>query len=240
MQRLRGPGGCVLAVVGDVEPAEFIAEAKRLLGGLKGQAAPVKVTPLSAPAKPRLSKIDEPQAKQSQILLGFVAPGLASPQRWPLELADAVLGGMGGRLFEDLRDKRSLAYAVQPFYSPSKGGGIFGVYMGVGPGKEPAALAGIGEHLGRLHAQAPSPKEMARAKAYFLGGYAVGLQRYGAQAAAMADGELNGLGWLSYTQVPDKIKAVTAEQVLAAVRKYLNPEHRAELIAGPPAPLRAK
>ena len=76
---------------------------------------------------------------------------------------------------------------------------------------------------------------MARAKAYFLGGYAIGLQSYGAQATAMADGELNGLGWLSYTQVPAKIKAVTAEQVLAAVRQYLNPEHRAELIAGPPA-----
>ncbi|MCB2192972.1 MAG: insulinase family protein, partial [Deltaproteobacteria bacterium] len=229
MQRMRGPGGCVLAVVGDVDPKEFIAEAKKLLGGLKGHAAQVRVPPLTSPAKPRLETIDEPKARQSQILLGFVAPGLESPQRWPLELADAVLGGMGGRLFGDLRDKRSLAYAVQPFYSPAKGGGIFGIYMGVGPGKEKAALAGIGEHLGRMHAQAPSPKEMARAKAYYLGGYAIGLQSYASQATAMAGGELNGLGWLYYTKVPDKIKAVSAEQVLAAVKKYLNPGHRAEL-----------
>ncbi|MCF8048696.1 MAG: insulinase family protein, partial [Desulfarculaceae bacterium] len=234
MARLRGPGGCVLAVVGDVDPQEFIAEAKRLLGGLKGQAAAVKIAPLTTPAQPKVDKIDEPQAKQSQIMLGFVAPGLESPQRWPLELADAVLGGMGGRLFGDLRDKRSLAYAVQPFYSPAKGGGIFGIYMGVGPGKEQAALAGIGEHLGRMHAQAPSPKEMARAKAYYLGGYAIGLQSYASQASAMAGGELNGLGWLAYTKVPEKIKAVSADEVLATVKQYLNPEHRAELIAGPP------
>ena len=85
-----------------------------------------------------------------------------------------------------------------------------------------------------MQAQAPSPKEMARAKAYYLGGYAIGLQSYASQATAMAGGELNGLGWLAYTQVPDKIKAVSADQVLAAVKKYLNPEHRAELIAGPP------
>ncbi|MBU4565684.1 MAG: insulinase family protein [Desulfarculus sp.] len=234
MGRMRGPGGCVLAVVGDVDPQAFIAEVKSLLGGLKGQAAQVTVPPLTTPAQPKVEKIDEPQAKQSQIMLGFVAPGLESPERWPLELADAVLGGMGGRLFEDLRDKRSLAYAVQPFYSPAKGGGIFGIYMGVGPGKEQAALAGIGLHLGRMQAQAPSPKEMARAKAYYLGGYAIGLQSYASQATAMAGGELNGLGWLYYTKVPEFVKAVSAEQVLATVKKYLNPEHRAELIAGPP------
>ncbi|MFH2125785.1 MAG: pitrilysin family protein, partial [Pseudomonadota bacterium] len=234
MGRMRGPGGCVLAVVGDVDPQAFIAEVKALLGGLKGQAAPVSVPPLTTPPQPKIEKIDEPQAKQSQIMLGFVAPGLESPERWPLELADAVLGGMGGRLFEDLRDKRSLAYAVQPFYSPAKGGGIFGIYMGVGPGKEQAALAGIGEHLGRMRSQAPSPKEMARAKAYYLGGYAIGLQSYASQATAMAGGELNGLGWLYYTKVPEFVKALSAEQVLAAVKKYLNPEHRAELIAGPP------
>lgn len=240
MERLRGPGGCVLAVVGDVDPAELTAEVKRLLGGLKGQAAAVKVAPLAPPAQPRVETAPDPQAKQSQIILGFVAPGLASPQRWPLELADTVLGGMGGRLFEDLRDKRSLAYAVQPFYSPALGGGVFGIYMGVGPGKEQAALAGIGQHLGRLRAQAPSPAEMARAKAYFLGSYAIGLQSYGAQASALASGELNGLGWLHYTQVPELIQAVSAEQVLAAVKQYLNPEHRAELIAGPPPKPEAK
>ena len=234
MAHLRGPGGCVLAVVGDVDPAELTAEVKRLLGGLKGQAAPVRVPPLTPPAQPRVETALDPQAKQSQVLLGFVAPGLASPQRWPLEILDAVLGGMGGRLFGDLRDKRSLAYAVQPFYSPALGGGIFGVYMGVGPGKEQAALAGIGEHLGRMHAQAPTPAEMARAKAYFLGGYAIDLQSYGAQASALASGELNGLGWLHYTKVPALVQAVSPEQVLAAVRQYLNPQHRAELIAGPP------
>ncbi|MBU2519200.1 MAG: insulinase family protein [Proteobacteria bacterium] len=234
MERMRGPGGCVLAVVGDVDPAKFIAEVGRLLGGLKGQAAAVKIAPLVPPAQPRMDKIDDPQAKQSQILLGFVAPGIDSPQRWPLELADAVLGGMGGRLFGDLRDKRSLAYAVQPFYSPAKGGGIFGIYMGVGPGKEQAALAGIGQHLGQLHAKAPSPAEMDRAKAYYLGGYAIGLQSYASQAVALAGGELNGLGWLHYTKVPELVQAVSAEEVLAAVKKYLNPQHRAELIAGPP------
>ena len=235
MASLRGPGGCVLAVVGDVDPEAFIAEVKQRLGGLKGRACKLMVPPVEPPAAPRRETVDEPQARQSQILMGFVAPGLGQAERWPLEVADAVMGGMGGRLFSDLRDKQSLAYAVQPFYSPSLGGGVFGIYMGVGPGKEKAALAGMGGHLAALRDKAPSSKEMARAKAYFLGRFAIGLQSYGAQAMALAGGELNGLGWLHYTTIPAKIKAVKPEQVRAAVDKYLNPEHEALLIAGPPA-----
>jgi zinc protease len=234
MARLRGPGGCVLAVVGDVDPGELIAEAQRLWGGLRGRAAAVKVPPVKPPAAPRRETVSEPQARQSQILMGFVAPGLGSGERWPLELADTVLGGMGGRLFGDLRDKRSLAYTVQPFYSPALGGGVFGIYMGVGPGKEKAALGGISEHLARLRSQAPSPAEMARAKAYYLGRRAIGLQSYGAQAMAMASGELLGLGWLHYTTVPAKIQAVSAGAVKRAVDKYLDPAHEALLISGPP------
>ena len=234
MARLRGPGGCVLAVVGDVDVAEVTAEVGRLLGGLKGKAAALQVPPVMPLAKPSEVTLDEPQARQSQILLGFVAPGLSSPERWPLNLADAVLGGMGGRLFSDLRDKRSLAYAVQPFYSPALGGGVFGFYMGVGPGKEPAALKGLEEHLSALRSSAPTPKEMARAKAYYLGRHAIGLQSYGALATAMAGGELEGLGWLFYTTIPDKVKAVSAQQVEAAVDQYLNPKHQALLVSGPP------
>ncbi|MCF8034279.1 MAG: insulinase family protein [Desulfarculaceae bacterium] len=235
MARIKGPGGCVLAVVGDVDPAEVVAEVKRQLGGLDGKAAAVKVPPIAPPAKPKKETIDEPQARQSQILMGFVAPGVASPERWPLELADAVLGGMGGRLFSDLRDKRSLAYSVQPFYSPGLGGGVFGFYMGVGPGKEPAALGGLGEHLSAMRSQAPAPKEMARAKAYYLGQHAIALQSYAAQAMALTAGELDGMGWLFYTTVPAKVKAVSAAQVEQAVAKYLNPAHQALLIAGPQA-----
>ena len=234
MERMRGPGGCVLAVVGDVDPGELTSEVKRLWGGLKGRAAAVKPPPVKPPAAPRRETVPEPQARQSQILMGFVAPGLGSGERWPLELADTVLGGMGGRLFEDLRDKRSLAYSVQPFYSPTLGGGVFGIYMGVGPGKEKAALAGINQHLARLRSQAPSPAEMARAKAYYLGRRAIGLQSYGAQAMAMASGEILGLGWLHYTTVPAKIQAVSAEAVKRAVDKYLDPAHEALLISGPP------
>ncbi|MCB2228841.1 MAG: insulinase family protein [Desulfarculaceae bacterium] len=240
MARLKGPGGCVLSVVGDVDPKQVKAEVTRLMGKLSGQAAKISVPPVAPPAKPRQELIDEPQARQSQILIGFAAPGVGSGKRWPLELADAVMGGMGGRLFSDLRDKRSLAYSVQPFYSPALGGGVFGFYMGVGPGKEPAALGGLGEHISAMRSAAPSPKEMERAKAYYLGQNAIGLQSYAAQAMAMAGGELNGLGWLFYTQVPAKVKAVSAAQVKAAVDKYLNPAHQTLLIAGPQAKGKAK
>ncbi|RJX29930.1 MAG: insulinase family protein [Desulfarculus sp.] len=232
-KRMRGPGGVVLTVVGDVDPAAVLDQVQRLFGALKGRAAAVEVPPVSPPERPRTDKVAEPGAKQTQIMLGYIAPGLGQPGSYALRLADTILGGMGGRLFADLRDKRSLAYAVQPFYSPSQGVGVFGVYMGVGPGKEPAALAGLAEHLERLRRQPPGAAELQRARAYYLGGAAIGLQTYAAQARALSDGETMGLGYLYYTTVPAKIRAVTAEQVQQAAARYLDPQRQIELTQGP-------
>ncbi|MEW5911782.1 MAG: pitrilysin family protein [Thermodesulfobacteriota bacterium] len=233
--RMRGPGGVVLTVVGDVDPAAVIEQVGRLFGPLQGRAAAVKVPPVNPPESPRVDKVTEAGAKQTQIMLGYICPGLGQPGSYALRLADTILGGMGGRLFADLRDKRSLAYAVQPFYSPSQGVGVFGVYMGVGPGKEPAALKGLAEHLARLRRQPPSQAELERARAYYLGGEAIGLQTYAAQARALSDGETLGLGYLYYTTVPAKIKAVTVHEVQQAAARYLDPQHQIELTQGPPA-----
>lgn len=232
-KRMRGPSGVVLTVVGDVDPAEVKAEVDRLFGGLKGTAAPVTVPPVKAPAKPRTEKVTEAEAKQTQIMLGYIAPGVGQPGEYALDMVRAILGGMGGRLFGDLRDKRSLAYTVQPFYSASKGVGVFGVYMGVGPGKDKAALAGLAEHLQNIRSRPPSPAELKRAKAYFLGREAIGLQTYGALASELSSGETLGLGYLYYTKVPAKIKAVTASQVQQAADKYLDPQHQIEFTQGP-------
>jgi zinc protease len=232
-KRMRGPGGVVLTVVGDVDPAAVRAEVQRLFGGLKGKAAPVTVPPVTPPAKPRTEKVTEAGAKQTQIMLGYIAPGVGQPGEYALDLVRAILGGMGGRLFGDLRDKRSLAYAVQPFYSASKGVGIFGVYMGVGPDKEKAALKGLAEHLQAIRSRPPSPAELKRAKAYFLGREAIGLQTYGALASELSAGETLGLGYLYYTKVPARIKAVSASQVQQAAAKYLDPQHQIEFTQGP-------
>jgi zinc protease len=232
-RRVMGPGGAVLTVVGDINPEEVKLQVERLFGAHKGKVDPARPGPVPPPAAPRNQAITDPKAKQTQIVLGYPGPSATDPGRHALNLISAMLGGMGGRLFSDLRDQRSLAYAVQPFYSSSKDAGVLGVYMAVGPGKVNEAVAGLNQHLDRLRRQPPASGELERAKAYVLGGLAIGLQSYSAQASIMAADELLGLGYDYYLKLPQDIKVVTNDQILKAAKLVLNPSHRVKLTLGP-------
>ena len=232
-RRLMGPGGCVLAVVGDVDPVQVEQLVMKHLGVAQGRAEKPQAGLPKLPAAPRLETFDDPKAKQTQIILGYLAPSADDPRRHALNLQEAILGGMGGELFRDLRDKRSLAYAVQPFYTPGRWGSVFGVYMAVGSGKEKEALAGLQEHLAKAREHKPGAEDLARAKNYLLGGMAIGLQSYAAQAATMAGDELLGLGFQYYKQESKEIEAVNAGQVLEVTRQVLDPNKLTEITQGP-------
>lgn len=231
--RLRGPGGLVLTVVGDVEAEEVARQVNRLFGGLQGRVEAANLPLAAALDAPRQDQIKDAKAQQTQIMLGFIAPAADDPARWPFRVMEAILGGQGGRLFVELRDKRSLAYGVQPFYTPSRRAGAFGVYMGVGPGKEAKALAGLAQQLKRLRQEEPSPEEMERAVGYLLGQEAIGLQSYGAKAMTMAQDELLGLGYDEHQRTAQHLQAVTPALVRQQAAQVLDPQRQALLTLGP-------
>ena len=232
-ERSMGPGGLVLAVVGDVEPEAVKSKVAKLFGKAGGKAARLEIPALQPPEKPRFDAMKDPKAKQVQIILGYPAPANTDPARHAADVLEAVLGGMGGRLFNDLRDQRSLAYSVQPFYSGAQDAGLFGIYMGVGPGKQKEALEGLAGHLARVRKEPPAKAELNRAKSYLVGNLAIGMQSYGAQAAVMADNEYLGLGWDYYRKLPKDLNAVSGKAVQSLADKYLSPESRTELTLGP-------
>ncbi len=231
--RVRGPGGTVLAVVGDVSPELVKKTVMRLWKGQSGQVAALPDLPVKGPGAAMKKVLKDPKARQTQIVIGYTAPGSLDQRRFSAEVLQAVMGGFGGPLFKDLRAKRSLAYVVQPFYFHAPQGGVFGVYMGTGAGKEPQAIEGLRRHLKEAAEKAPSKADLARAKAYLLGEEAIGMQTYSAQASAMASYELLGLGYDFQDKLIQKLQAVTARQVLETARAVINPRRRAMVTLGP-------
>lgn len=232
-KRVKGPKGAVLTVVGDVETDEVKKEVERLFGKAKGAVTPLDPAKVQPVASPRQDALEDKKAKQVQIVLGYLAPDATDPHRHAMEVLSQVLGGMGGRLFLDLREKRSLAYAVSPFYSDARQVGVFGVYMGVGVGKDKEALDGLARQLGMVRQNPPSAEEIKRAKAYILGGLAIGSQAYSAQASIMTMNELLGLGYLYQDKLAADISAVTPRQILDTAKKYLDPKHQVKVTLGP-------
>ena len=227
------PENMVISVAGDVETDGVLGILEKLFGSMEGGG--FREVELSA--EPPLSAVRrsvslEKDKEQAHIVVGFQAPGFRSEDRYAFEVLNSVLSGQGGRLFIELRDKKSLAYSVTSFYVPGMEGGYFGVYIGTAPQKEKEALSAIREQL-ELALGSVGEEELARARNYIVGSFEIGLQRNSAQASMAAFDELYGIGSREYREYPEKILAVTAEDVRRVAKKYINPEVFAVAVVKP-------
>ncbi len=232
-QKVIRPENMVISVAGDIDTEKTLGVLEKLFGSMKKggfeKTRPPRESALSAA---RETVEFEKDKAQTHIIAGFHAPGFKSRDHYAFEVLNSVLSGQGGRLFIELRDKKSLAYAVTSFYVPGMEGGYFGVYIGTAPQKEKEALGAIKEQL-QLVLKGVGEQELERAKNYIVGSFEIGLQRNSAQASTVAFDELYGIGTYEYRKFPEKILAVTADDVARVARKYINPEAAAVAIVKP-------
>ncbi|MYH39578.1 MAG: insulinase family protein [Candidatus Dadabacteria bacterium] len=227
------PENMVISVAGDIDTEKTLGVLEKLFGGMKkGGFKKIRPPRESALSSARENIEFEREKAQTHIIAGFHAPGFRSRDRYAFEVLNTVLSGQGGRLFIELRDKKSLAYAVTSFYVPGMEGGYFGVYIGTAPQKEKEALGAIREQL-RLVLNGVGEQELERAKNYIVGSFEIGLQRNSAQASTVGFDELYGIGTYEYRKFPEKILAVTVDDVARVARKYINPGAAAVAILRP-------
>ncbi|OJT17766.1 peptidase M16 [Archangium sp. Cb G35] len=227
------PSQLTLTVVGDVRTDEVLALAHEAFGASRGRAAPPpEVRPEPPPESSRSAKKQLARA-QSHLVLGFQGVRVNDPRRHALEVLSTLLSGQGGRLFVELRDKRSMAYSVSSFSIEGVDPGYFAVYMGTSPEKVEAALAGIREELARVRDEPIPEAELARAKQHLIGTHEIGLQRNGARAALLALDACYGLGQENFLHYAERVAAVTAEDVRAVARQLIDFERGVLSHVGP-------
>lgn len=227
------PSQLTLSVVGDVKADEVLALAREYFGTSRGKAAAAPtVLPEAPPEAPRQDKRVLSRA-QAHLVLGFQGARVSDPWRHSLEVLSTLLSGQGGRLFIELRDKRSMAYSVSSFSVEGVDPGYFAVYMGTSPEKLEAALAGIRTELARVRDEPVPEEELARAKQHLIGTHEIGLQRNGARAALIALDACYGLGQENFLHYAERVAAVTAEDVRAVARRVIDFDKSALAIVGP-------
>src|SRR5207244_2972726 len=110
------------------------------------------------------SVIEQP-AQQTQILVGGLAPPLSHRDHAAVKVLSSVLGGgMAGRLFVELRDKRALAYTATAFYEPMKEPGVLVLYLGTTPETAAQAEQALLAEIARVKREPVPTEELARAK----------------------------------------------------------------------------
>lgn len=229
------PENMVLTVVGDVETKQVVDTARKTFGDLKRGGFLPRSIPLESPL-PRLRRSESYQNKeQAHFVLGFLGTTFRDKDRYALEVLDAALSGQGGRLFYQLRDKESLAYALAFMASSNLDPGFIGVYMGTHPDKLDRAIQSVLRELRKVKEEGLTEDEVERAKRYLIGNFEIGLQTNGAQANTMSLDELYGMGYDHYQKYPQEIEKVSKEDVHRVAQKYFNLDAYVLAIIRPPA-----
>jgi zinc protease len=196
-------------------------------------------------AKPSAHELkDEPELKaprwiekslgreQTHILVGGLGTRITADDRHALRLLQTLLGGQSGRLFIELREKKSLAYTVAPVSMEGLERGYVGTYIACSPEKRQEAIDGIAKVLENLAKKGPTSSEMARAKEFYLGRRAMDMQGDSTLAAHYGIETVYGIQHLSEEQIVKKIRAISAKELQNVCRKYFVEPHKVTAIVG--------
>jgi predicted Zn-dependent peptidase len=241
-QRYYRPANLVVTATGRLEAgrlADLVAAALDRGGwdlGAGGPAAPAPRRPavpeVALPLEGSVVTLTKP-SEQAQILLGCEGLTATDPRRHALSVLATVLGGgMSSRLFQEIREKRGLAYSACCVVSPHSDAGLFGLYAGSAPAASSEVMALMEAEWERLAADGLEEAELARAKGQLRGSTLLAMEepfslmnRLG--RAALVTGELP-----SIEQTVARIEAVQAEEV-KALAADLAARPRSRLILAP-------
>jgi zinc protease len=165
------------------------------------------------------------EKEQTHVFIGYQGLIYTDPEKYVLYVINSILAGQGGRLFLELRDKESLAYSVSPLHMEGIDGGYFGGYIACSPEKTTKAIRMLREEFQKLCDHQLSDDELARAKRSLIGRHDISLQKNSSIASTVLFDRMYGMSEKEYILFKDKIKAVTAEQVMTiAKRIFSRPE----------------
>ncbi len=215
----------VLAAVGDFDPQETADLLARRFAGLR--ARPAKTLPIPQWTGRVLQNVDVRQRAQTALSLLFEGPLRQDPERFDAELIGGVASGLGGRFFEELRDRQSLAYTVIVRPYAKKYGGAFAAYIATSPAKEDVARAGLLREFARFAEADVTDTEIDRARTHAIGAWQI---RQSSGAAVLADvagawiyGSLDEL-----ERYPRDLATVTPRRMRDLARRWFDPDRRVE------------
>lgn len=221
-------GRPVVVAVGELDPVEASTMMAGILEVL-GERSPGGRPPSQtwAPRETRTRTVERDKT-QTAFAMAFPGPDRRSAERHAAEVWAAVASGLGGRLFESLRSRRSLAYTVLASSWQRGGAGALLTYIATAPEREEEARVEMLAELERFRREPVTDTELSQAINYLAGQAAVARQSSAAVAGEIVEAWLIGEGLPEIEDPGRRYRLVRAEDVLAVAERYLDPAKRVE------------
>ena len=225
------PNNTVITAAGNLEHARLVDLVSREFGGVaRSGAAALRTAPrTNAGIEQRHKK----ELEQVHIVLGVPSYPLAHERRYAASLLNLILGGgMSSRLFQNIRERQGLAYAIGSDLSPYTDSGVLSVYAGTSRESAAQLIRSVVEEFRRIREEGVSVEELRRAKDHLKGSMMLSLESTSARMSNLARQAMYFNRFLSLDEMLASIEVVTREEVLAIARDFFAPGQLALTVLG--------
>jgi zinc protease len=231
------PSALTVVIAGDCDTAAVLATLERTIGGWSG-AAPTLAVGANLPARQERSVhiVRRNGAAQTEVRAGHVGLARSHPDYFSVVVMNAILGGVfNSRLNLNLRERHGYTYGASSAFVWRRDAGPFVVSAAVATDVSAAAVTEILAELERMRLSPPTEKELSLVQSYLEGVFPIRFESTEAIAAAVAALRTFSLPDDYYSTYRERVRAVTADDVLRAARTHLHPDLLQIVAVGDPA-----
>jgi predicted Zn-dependent peptidase len=229
--RSYSPEKIVVAAAGKVDHEAFLNLVAPALD---------KIRPIAAtnnrhnPVLSSRSKVVSKDLEQVHVAWATGAPSAVDPRRYACTLMNVIMGGnMSSRLFQEVREKRGLAYTIYSFLSSYRDIGMWGIYTAVAKETLAETLKVIGQELQKLKKGKLSSSELSAAKEFVKGGILLGAESSDNRMTRIAKNEITFGRDLPFEEILKDLDKVTPDEVVALADEILQPDQFSLVSLGP-------
>lgn len=229
--RFYQPDRIVISAAGNLDHEHFID----LIGPTfemvqSGEKLPRRVAPvMKSPVELHYRELE-----QVHICLGAKGISITDPDRYAFSLMNTILGGnMSSRVFQEIRERRGLAYSVYSFISSYVDTGMFGIYVGVSPKSALESIELILKELRRLKEEKVDHAELHDAMEYTKGNILISAENTDNQMVRLAQNEIHFGRYVPLQEIVSNVESVVEDDILHLAQRLLEPETFALTMLGP-------
>ncbi len=232
-QQYFAPNNCILAVVGDVTPADAFAAVEQTFGPWERREVPaVLMLPPPAPTR-RIVVIDLPDAVQTEIRAGHLGVRRKTDDFMATDLAVRILGGEGAnRLQQVLRMQRGLTYGASAELQAYRITGDIVAETDTRSEATGEALRVMVDEFYRLQRESVGRRELDDAKAYLAGSFPLGIETPDAIATKVLTALFYGLPLKELETFRERVNAITPDDIERVTRAYFRPDRLSIVLVG--------
>lgn len=231
LQKSYLPDKIIIAAAGNLDHDLFLDLARKAFSHVPGRnGRPQRGIPS---LKSRFA-IHSKKFEQVHLILGTKSCSAVHRLRYACMILNIILGGgMSSRLFQEIRERRGLAYTIYSFMSPYTDAGLLGIYAGVNKKNVVQTIELILREMRQIKKNSIDAAELASAKEHLKGGLLLAAENSDNRMSRLAKNEIHFGRCITYDQLIAQIEAVTREDILMLAQEHFTPESLSLAVLGP-------